>query len=248
MLTGKNVVVTGCSRGIGLSILEQFADNGASVIANSRSLSELKAATSHLKNCICISGDVTVPAEANNLIIEATKYNKSIDVLVCNVGSGASVPPGEETLDDWHSMFSKNFYSCINVIQAAKPFLSAGSSIVCVSSICGKEVIPSAPIAYSCAKAALNFYVKAASHHLGQIGIRINAVVPGNVLFDGSVWDKKLKSNYIEVKKNIESEVPLSTFASPLDIAETVMWLSGNNAKFITGSLLTVDGGQTRSL
>ena len=73
-------------------------------------------------------------------------------------------------------------------------------------------------------------------------------MAPGNVLFEGSVWESKLKSNPTITQKLIESEVPLGDFASPEDISEAVLWLSSDKSKFVNGVLFTIDGGQTRGL
>lgn len=247
ILNGKNAIVTGCSRGIGFSIAELLSKQGAHLVANSRDLNQLNASTSQLPRCLRIPADVTDPVQAQGLIAETIKHLGQIDILVCNVGSGASVPPGSETVDEWHRMFALNFFSTVNVIEAAKPFLKRGSSIVCISSICGNETIPGAPVTYSTAKSALNSYINSISRYFGKLGIRINGVAPGNVLFPGSVWDLKMRSSPQMTTKIIETEVPMSNFAAAEDIAEIVLWLASDKAKFVNGSIYTVDGGQTRS-
>ena len=247
-LNGKRAMITGASRGIGHAIAELFAQNGAQVIANARREDQLQVAIQKIPNCQFIAGDVTKFEQAVDLVEQAYKNLGGLDVIVCNVGSGSSVPPGEENIEEWHKMFSKNFFSAVNVIEAAKPILKRGNSIICISSICGNEVIPGAPICYSTAKSALNSYVNAVSRYFGKKGIRINALAPGNVLFEGSVWDLKLKTDPINTNRNVKTEVPLSSFASTEDIANAAMWLASENSKFVNGSLLTVDGGQTRSI
>ena len=247
-LKGRRVVITGSSRGIGLSICKLFSQNGAKIVANARNKNKLQEVTSKVSNCHTIAGDVTSYEFANKLILKAFKHMGGIDILVCNVGSGTSVPPGQENIDEWHKMFATNFFSALNVIEAAKPILESGSSIICISSICGNETIPGAPICYSTAKSALNSYVNSISRYFGKNGIRINAISPGNVLFPGSVWDSKMKANSEQTKKLIDSEVPLADFARTQDIAEAALWLATEKSKFVTGSLLTVDGGQTRSI
>lgn len=118
-------------------------------------------------------------------------------------------------------------------------------TIICISSICGNQVISGAPITYSVAKAALNFYVKSISKVLANKNIRINAISPGNIMFNGSVWDSKFKKNKKAILKMIENNVPLRKFGSPSDIANLSVWLASDQADFITGSIFVVDGGQT---
>lgn len=248
ILNGKNAIVTGCSRGIGLSIAELLSEQGANIIAAARDLDKLELSTANLPSCLRVQADVTDPVQAHNLILKAVNNQKVIDIIVCNVGSGASVAPGSETIEEWHRMFALNFYSAVNVIEAAKPFLQRGASIVCISSICGNETIPGAPVAYSTAKSALNSYVNSISRYFGKHGIRINGVAPGNVLFPGSVWDLKMRSNPRATSDIIKTEVPMSDFATTKDIAEAVLWLVSEKSKFVNGSIYTVDGGQTRSL
>ena len=117
--------------------------------------------------------------------------------------------------------------------------------MVAISSIAGIEYI-SAPISYSASKSAVNTLIKNLSKIYGD-KIRINGVSPGNILFDGSVWDKKLKKNKSKVLKYIKNNVPQNKFGTADDIANAVLFLSSNNASFINGEVLVVDGGQLAS-
>ena len=247
-LNGKTVFVSGSSRGIGLGIAKKFIEEGASVVINSRDPEELKAVVASIENCHGVAGDVSNPEVARLVIEEAAKILGKIDIVVCNVGSGASVAPGEETFDEWMRVFSVNFFSAINVISASSDLLETSrGSIVCISSICGSETIPGAPITYSVAKSALNTYVKSISLPMGKIGIRINCVAPGNINFEGSVWSEKLVKDPDLVRDMLENNVPLRKLGSPNDVANLVVWLASDVASFITGSIFTTDGGQTRS-
>lgn len=247
-LKNKKVFISGSSQGIGLFIAKKFLQEGAEVVINSRDSSKLSAAALSLGNCGCVNGDVIKPETALSTVSKAAEILGGIDVIVCNVGSGTSVPPGQEFYDEWQRVFGVNFFSATNVIEASRRFLKeTKGSIVCTSSICGNETIPGAPITYSVAKSALNSYVKSVSVPLAQEGIRINAVAPGNIDFDGSIWSKKMSKDPISVKTMLENNVPLRKLGSPDDVANLVVWLASDIANFITGTIVTTDGGQTRS-
>ncbi|MDC0576770.1 SDR family oxidoreductase [Gammaproteobacteria bacterium] len=246
-LAGKKVLVTGSSRGIGLQIANGFIIEGCSVVCNSRS--HFIPEGSSNSDAHFVSGDVSTEIGAKKVIDEAASILDGLDIVICNVGSGKSVPPGQETQESWTTSFEINFYSTIHTIQAARPFLKASRGvIICISSICGTEIIPGAPVTYSVSKAALNAYVKGISRPFGEEGIRICAVAPGNIFFDGSVWDEKLKTNSTAVNQMLKDEVPLNKLGSSDDVANLVLFLSSPVADNITGSILVSDGGQTKSL
>jgi len=243
-LKDKNVVITGSSRGIGLSIAKAFISEGSNVVVNSRSLESLISSTKDL-NCRAVEADVSNPSEAMKLIKESTSILGSIDILVCNVGNGSSVVPGEETYEEWQEMFKKNLFSSTNMVEAAREELSKTKGvIVCISSICGCDTIAGAPVTYSVAKTALNAYVKGISIPLAEKEIRINAIAPGNILFEGSVWEDKIKRDPQQVNKMIKERVSLNRFGSPEDISNLCLWLSSSLARNVTGTIFVSDGGQ----
>tara|TARA_X000000950_G_C13905666_1_gene656719 strand:+ start:1907 stop:2662 length:756 start_codon:yes stop_codon:yes gene_type:complete len=247
-LKDKKVFISGSSRGIGLSIAKRFLEEGAKVVINSRNADELKDVSSSLNNCFAVAGDLTETKEAKTVISKSVEILGGLDILICNVGSGSSVPPGEETYEEWLRIFDINFFSATNIIEASKKFLAdSQGSIVCISSICGNETIPGAPITYSVAKSALNAYVKSISLPLAKDKIRINSVSPGNIYFEDSVWSKKMEKSPDSVKSMLKQNVPLEKFGTPEDVANLVVWLSSDLSNFVTGSVMTTDGGQTRS-
>ena len=135
-------------------------------------------------------------------------------------------------------------FSTTNIVENVKDKLKeTKGSIICISSICGHEIIKNAPITYSTAKCALNFYVKGISRHLGNNGVRINSISPGNILFKGSIWEKKLNEDRQKVFNMLE-DVALSKLGTPADIANICLWLSSPMSSFCTGSIFTIDGGQ----
>jgi NAD(P)-dependent dehydrogenase (short-subunit alcohol dehydrogenase family) len=111
------------------------------------------------------------------------------------------------------------------VEAAGKALAATKGSIVCISSICGNEVVPGVLVTYSAAKAALNSYVRGIARPLGKQGIRINAIAPGNILFDGSVWSRNLAEDESAVKKMLERDVALNQLGTPMNVAELAAYL-----------------------
>ena len=250
MLTPKkgNVLVTGSSSGLGYHLADLFLKDDYNVCINGSSSPKLQKAKDSLSTKGIVA-DVTKQKDCDRLIKSCEKNFGNIDILICNVGSGASVQAGAENLKEWKRVFDINFFSTVNTINALlNSSKSKKTSIVCISSICGNEFIPGAPVTYSVSKSALNAYVKNYSKFLMHKGFRLNGIVCGNILFKGSSWDKKLKNKKFNVKKDVFADVPVSRFAAPIDIFNTTKFLSNKDSSFMCGSLVVVDGGQTRSL
>lgn len=249
-LAGSLVLVSGGSRGIGAAISEAFVREGGRVIVTGRSAESLRAIASLLGDaCETHACDATDARQAADTVAAIGRRYGSLDVLVTCAGSGASVPPGEETPDEWLRVMGVNLHSATNMVEASVPLLrrSRIASIVCISSICGAEAL-GAPVTYSAAKAALAMAVKGWSRPFARMGIRVNAVSPGNILTAGGTWDRKMQADPAGVAAMLSREVPLGRFGTPEEIASAVVFLASPRAAFVTGSNVVADGGQTRSL
>ncbi|MCK1483031.1 MULTISPECIES: SDR family NAD(P)-dependent oxidoreductase [unclassified Bradyrhizobium] len=249
-LDDRVALVTGASRGIGLAIATTLAAEGAKVALAARGADALNAARAAIggRNSIHVA-DVTDPAAATGLVQDVEKQWGRLDILVCNVGSGASVPPGQETAAEWSRVMDLNLFATTNMIEAARPLMARGSgdrAIVCISSIAGMAAL-GAPVAYYAAKAALNATVRGLARPLALEGIRINAVAPGNILSPDGTWARKIAENKQAVDDMLQREVALRRLGTPEEIAGVVAFLASPRAAFMTGSVMVADGGQLRS-
>jgi 3-oxoacyl-[acyl-carrier protein] reductase len=244
---GKRVLVAGGSRGIGKAIALQFASAGAGVALCARGESSLAAAraeiaqhgqTVHAMRCdLADAASIAawVPAAANAL--------GGIDILVNNAS-------GFEFGDDeaaWASNLSVDVMAMVRSSQAALPWLqragaAGGASIVHISSISGLR--PSTrSSAYAAAKAAMNSYTGSQAAMLCRQGIRVNAVAPGSIEFPGGVWDRRKVDNPELYGRTLKS-IPFGRLGTPDEIAEVVLFLASPHARWMTGQVLAVDGGQ----
>ena len=247
-LSGKAVLVTGSSRGIGYAIAQALHAEGCKLALNGRTATDLTAAAASLPGAIAVSGDVSCPQDARRVVAETIRSFGHLDILVCNVGSGRSVAPGAETPGEWQRVFALNLWSATNSVEAAREALAASrGAIVCVSSICGLEVVAGAPVTYSAAKAALHAYVRGIARPLGKDNVRINAVAPGNIVFDGSTWSHKLAENGEAVQAMLDKDVALGRLGTAREVADLVAYLASPRAGFATGAIWNLDGGQVRS-
>ncbi len=254
-LKDKVVLVTGSSRGLGLGIIEVFLQEDAKIIVTGRHKEEINEVVKNLikiypeERIKSFCGDLTKFKNIKNCVDFTLKNFGRIDILIANLGSGKGTIDWDISENDWNNMMEINFYGARRIVNEVVPYMikQNNGSIVFISSIAGIEVI-GAPIHYSVAKAALKAYSKNLSKKLARNNIRVNTVCPGNIFFEGGTWDIKLKENKEKVLEMINNVVPLNRFASPEEIANVVVFVSSEKSSFLTGSCITVDGGQTVSV
>jgi 3-oxoacyl-[acyl-carrier protein] reductase len=244
----KKILITGSSSGLGWEIAKHFYNNNYLVGINGRNIKKLKQIKKKYLDISINHGDLSNYRSSKNVIQNFIKENGSLDTLVCNVGNGDVKKIKEKkNINIWKKMFDLNFWSTINAIDNALPYLKKTKGrIICISSICGLENIEGAPISYSVAKSALNTFVKNYSFEVGKFGIKINAVVPGNLMFRGSTWSQKIKKDKKKTMEYINKNVPLAKFGKVSDIISMIEYLDSEKSSFVTGSLITIDGGQTK--
>ncbi|USK68906.1 SDR family oxidoreductase [Peribacillus asahii] len=248
--SGKVVLVTGSSRGIGAAIALEFAKEGAFVIINY--LKNVEAAEQVVSSCIEVGGDawaiqadVTSEEAVQSMIQQIVLETGRLDVVVNNAFKPYVFDPEQRkmawqlTWDDYQGQIDGAVRSTHYLCQAVLPIMkkqSSGSIVNIISNLVERPLIPYHE--YNTAKTALMGYTRNLAVELGPFGIRVNCVAPGLVYpTDAS---KKTKES---LKELIISQTPLRRIAKPEDIAGPVLFLSSDWSEFMTGQTLFVDGG-----
>jgi 3-oxoacyl-[acyl-carrier protein] reductase len=233
-LDGKIALVTGASRGIGKAIAAELARAGASVIVGYRSGSEGAEAVAKEIGGRAVQADVANPEDAKRLIEEAG----DLDILVNNAGLTRDTLLARMSDDDWRAVIDTNLGGAFNTCRAAVRGMMRrrSGSIVNISSIVGLRGNPG-QTNYSASKAGIIGFTKALARELGSRGVRDNVVAPGYVStrLTDVIAD--------ELKEQMLAATPLGRFGDPEDIAAAVRFLCSDEASFITGEVLLVDGG-----
>lgn len=249
-LQDKRILVTGASKGIGKSIASNFLKEGANVCIVSRNQNTLdetvnsltlEFSATQIMSQTCDCSDAASLSELKAIIVE---HWGGLDVVVANVGDGRSVNDAMPDSEQWQKTWDANFNSARLTTYEFMPLLqSSKGNLIFISSIAGCEAI-GAPTDYATAKAAINALAINLARKVAP-DVRVNVVAPGNVEFPGSSWRKKIAANPEKIANMLNDNVPLRRFAAPEEIADSVIFLSSPRAAFITGSIFTIDGGQT---
>jgi len=244
-LTGKVAVVTGASKGIGASIAEHLAAEGASVVVNyatSKSGADevVRRITEKGGKAIAAQADVSKPQDISRLFAETKAAYGKVDILVNNAGVYEFAPLEEVNASHFHKLFDLNVLGLLLTTQEAVKFMNGdGGSIINISSLAGPMPFPTASV-YSATKAAVDAITVSLSKELGPRKIRVNSLNPGMVETEGVHAAGFFESDF---RKTIEAQTPLGRIAQPEDIAPVVTFLASSDARWITGDIVHVDGG-----
>jgi 3-oxoacyl-[acyl-carrier protein] reductase len=240
----RRVMVTGGSRGIGRAIALAFADEGAAVSICARSAAalestraELEARTgqAHARSC-----DLAEADQITRYVEDAAQALGGLDVVVNNAtGSGLS-----DDEEGWAASVGVDLLAVVRVSRAAEPWLerSHAPAIVNIASISGLRPSPRTP-PYGAAKAAMIQYTSTQAAALAPKRIRVNAVAPGAIEFEGGVWDRRRVSDP-QLYESVRRRIPFGRMGAPAEIANVVTFLASQQAGWVTGQTVVVDGGQ----
>jgi 3-oxoacyl-[acyl-carrier protein] reductase len=247
-LTGKRVIVTGGTKGIGRSIADTFADEGADVAICARNADEVTEAVAALAaRGVRATGralDVGDGPALKSWVGDVAAEFGGIDAIVANV-SALAIGPDEE---NWNKSFQVDLMGAVRMVDAAMEHLekSDSPSIVTISSVSGREIdFASGP--YGALKAALIHYTQGLAYHLAGKGIRANTVSPGNTYFPGGVWNQ-IEHGNPEFFATALGMNPTGRMGTPQEMANAAVFLSSPRASFITGTNLVVDGALTKGV
>lgn len=246
-LAGRRVLVGGASRGIGLAIARAFTAEGARVAISGRNEERLQAARDELGgDTVAVAGDLRDEGQARAIVDGAASALGGLDIAVANAGTGRGPAGDAPGAAAWRDMLDENLLTAVHLCERAQDVMSAPGALVLVGSIAGMEFHP-APLPYSTAKAALVRYSRDLARRLAPRGVRVNLVAPGNVLFPGGSWDRRLQDDREATEAVISREVPMARFGRPEEIADAVVFLASERSSFTTGAVLVADGGQLRA-
>jgi NAD(P)-dependent dehydrogenase (short-subunit alcohol dehydrogenase family) len=247
-LDGKRAVVTGAARGIGRAIAERLVLAGADVIVIDRDEAEGIATAKAIAETggkVCfIALDVTDPGMVADVVETIYRQYGPVDVLVNNAGIVRNAPATDMSFEDWKAVIDIDLGGVFHCSQAfGRRMVAAGrGAMVNVSSMCGEIVVyPQPQVAYNAAKAGVNLLTKSLAVEWAKSGVRVNAVAPGYV---GTELTLRGRSNP-DWFGTWMSMTPMGRLGEPHEIANAVLFLAADASSFITGTVLTVDGGYT---
>jgi NAD(P)-dependent dehydrogenase (short-subunit alcohol dehydrogenase family) len=242
-LDGKVALVTGGNSGIGLATAKRFVAEGAHVYITGRREAELAAAVKEIgKNVTGVQGDVAKLADLDRLFAQIKREKGKLDIVFANAGIASFAPLGTITEEHFDSIFDTNVKGLLFTVQKALPLMPDGAAIILNASIVGSKGLPENSV-YSATKAALRSFARTWTTDLKGRHIRVNAISPG--VIDTPGLSKLLASSDAgeERGKMISSAVPLGRRGTPDEIAKAVVFLASDDASYVTGAELFVDGG-----
>lgn len=234
-LNGRVALVCGGTRGIGRAVANLLTEEGAQVAINGR---DAKTAP--------FPADVTIPAEAEKLVQDVAKKYGRLDILFANAGGPPAASFKDQPADAWQKAIELNLLSTIHLARAAVPIMvkAKWGRIVCLASVAALQPLPGL-ILSSTARAGVLGFAKALSDEVAKDGITVNSVCPG---FIDTERVKELQRAKPDMIKQRMAETPIGRIGTPDELAAAIVFLASERASYITGAVLQVDGGFTRSI
>jgi 3-oxoacyl-[acyl-carrier protein] reductase len=248
MIKGKVAIVTGAGGGVGKAISKRLSSEGCKVTMIGRDRGKLQKAAAEIgnkKNTMTVIADITKEAEVLSAIDQTINSFDKIDILVNNAGTiNDPVPFHEMTEDQWDHLVNTNLFGMFRMTKAVIPVMmnNGGGSIINISSVLGIRSIPRVPLSvYAVTKAGAIMFTRSIAIEYGQYNIRCNCIAPSTIR--SSIIEPYLQDE--EAKKVLESTFPLHVIGEPEDISGAVAYLCSDDSKWVTGTTMMIDGGQS---
>jgi 3-oxoacyl-[acyl-carrier protein] reductase len=247
-LRGKRVFITGGSAGIGLGIAAALSSEGAAVAVCGRDETRLAGAVERLRasggQAHGVVADVTDPEMLAGAVDDSAAALGGLDLIVANAGGSAGGDLLDSTPADWAQTFAINVLHAAHTIRAAVPHLDrqGGGAALIIASITGWK--PGPKSSYATAKAAEIHLAAVLAQELGPRNIRVNALSPGSVLFEGGGWDQFGQAHPERLAKFAHEDFPAGRLVTLDEVADTACFLLSHRASGINGANIHVDGGQ----
>jgi 3-oxoacyl-[acyl-carrier protein] reductase len=244
-ISGRSVLVTGGSKGIGKGLAAGFAGEGAQVMIVGRDREAGEQAAAELTKAggpvTSFQGDVSSPESCAAAVAAADERHGGLDIVCCNAGIFPAASLAEMTPDQLDEVLGVNLKGTFFIVQAALPALerSGHGRVIVTSSITGPITGFSGWTHYGASKAGQLGFIRSAALELAKYGITVNAVLPGNIMTEGLA---DLGADYIAT---MEASIPLKRLGSIEDIANAALFLATDEAAYITAQTIVIDGGQT---
>ena len=241
----RSVIVTGGSKGLGRGIAQVFASEGARVLVVARGEEAGKNTVQEITDAggtaSFFSADVSNSDDVRAMAQMATDLHGGIDIICCNAGIFPSSPLGDLSEAEWDTVNSVNLKGAFLCVSACLPEIKKSDQgrVLLTSSITGPITGYTGWSHYGATKAGMLGFMRTAAVELAKDGITVNSVMPGNIMTEGL---DDLGQEYLD---QMAQAIPLGKIGDPEDVAYAMLFLASNEAKFITGQTLIVDGGQT---
>lgn len=245
-LKGKNVLITGGSKGIGKAIAKVFVEEGANVAITARGLEALENAKTELGDVSIFQADITNAVEREKLIQTFMEQYGTIDILINNAGGSNGGKATETGMDCFYEAMELNYFSAVHLSKlAVEQMKTQGSGVIInITSVYGRE--SGGKVTYNNAKSALISFTKALADEVIPFGIRVNSIAPGSILHETGNWLRRLKADPEGMKEFVKKEIPGGRFGTPEEVANVAAFLASDKASWMVGASITVDGGQSK--
>ena len=253
-LTGKVALITGSSRGLGLASAVALAAEGCHVCLTARGRERLDLAVDEVRSVAAggrvtgVCGDLSTVEGVEAAVTRVVAELGGLDILVNNMGLGRGAGISDTGDAEWREAIDQTLMPAVRASRLALPHLSTrgGGVILMIASIYGRE--SGGRMTYNVVKAAEISLAKSLAQQLAPLGIRVNSVAPGSILFPGGSWHRRQQADPEGIAEFVSRELPFGRFGRAEEVGAVVAFLASPRASWVSGASITVDGCQSRSL